>query len=162
MVEKKTYIKIIFILFLVISIDQVTKIIAYQHLFIENKIIHLNEILSLRPVWNNGISFGMFQNFGNYGRFTFAIIATMISCWLIWSSMKINKVSALAYLLIAGGALGNVLDRVFHGKVIDFIDFHYYNWHWPAFNFADTFIFIGVVLFFYSEFILSKRKNDDY
>ena len=162
MVDKRKYIRIIFILFLVISIDQVTKIIAYNHLFIENKIVHVNAILSLRPVWNNGISFGMLQDFGNYGRFTFSIIAIIISCWLIWSSMKINKISALSYLLIAGGALGNVLDRVFHGKVIDFIDFHYHNWHWPAFNFADSFIFIGVALFFYSEFILLKEKNNDY
>tara|TARA_B100001996_G_C18521063_1_gene539270 strand:+ start:286 stop:774 length:489 start_codon:yes stop_codon:yes gene_type:complete len=160
--NKRKYIRIFFILLLVISIDQVTKIIAYQQLFLENKVIHINTILSFRPVWNNGISFGMFQDFGNYGRFTFSIIAIIISCWLIWSSIKINKFSAIAYLLIAGGALGNVLDRIFHGKVVDFIDFHYYNWHWPAFNFADSFIFIGVALYIYSEFILSKEKNNDY
>ena len=75
MVNKSKYIRILFILLLVILIDQITKIIAYQQLFLENKIIHINTILSLRPVWNDGISFGMFQDFGNYGRFTFSIIA---------------------------------------------------------------------------------------
>ena len=125
MVNKRKYIRIFFILLLVISIDQVTKIIAYQQLFLENKVIHINTILSFRPVWNNGISFGMFQDFGNYGRFTFTIIAILISVWLIWSSINLQRLSSIGYILIAGGALGNATDRIIHGKVIDLIDSHY-------------------------------------
>ena len=105
---------------------------------------------------NNGISFGMFQDFGDYGRFTFTIIAFIISVWLIWSSINLQRLSSIGYILIAGGALGNATDRIIHGKVIDFIDFHYLDMHWPAFNFADSFIFIGVALFLYNEFFLSK------
>ncbi len=155
------YARVLLIIILVITSDQITKYIAYNNLFLENKIIHINSFLSMRPVWNSGISFGMFQGFGNFGRFTFSIIAIIISCWLIWSSLKVQNISSVGYIFIAGGALGNVIDRIIHGKVIDFIDFHYSNWHWPAFNLADSFIFIGVVLFFYNEFILLKEKKND-
>ena len=153
---KQKFLKIIIILFFTISIDQLSKSIAYKKLFLKDNIIYINEFLSLTPVWNKGISFGMFQDFGDYGRFTFTIIAFIISVWLIWSSINLQRLSSIGYILIAGGALGNATDRIIHGKVIDFIDFHYLDMHWPAFNFADSFIFIGVALFLYNEFFLSK------
>ena len=156
---KPKFLKIITILFFTILIDQITKSFAYKELFLTGQIIYVNDFLSLRPVWNNGISFGMFQDFGNYGRFTFTIIAILISVWLIWSSINLQKLSSIGYILIAGGALGNATDRIIYGKVIDFIDFHYLDMHWPVFNFADTFIFIGVSLFLYNEFFLSKEKK---
>ena len=160
---KQKFLKIIIILFFTISIDQLSKSIAYKELFLKDNIFYINEFLSLTPVWNKGISFGMFQDFGDYGRFTFTIIAFIISVWLIWSSINLQRLSSIGYILIAGGALGNATDRIIYGKVIDFIDFHYLDMHWPVFNFADTFIFIGVSLFLYNEFFLSKaKKKNDY
>ncbi len=156
---KQKFLKIIIILFFTISIDQLSKSIAYKELFLKDNIFYINEFLSLTPVWNKGISFGMFQDFGDYGRFTFTIIAFIISVWLIWSSINLQRLSSIGYILIAGGALGNATDRIIYGKVIDFIDFHYLDMHWPVFNFADTFIFIGVSLFLYNEFFLSKAKK---
>ena len=155
------FIQIILILFFTITIDQITKNIAYQELFLLKKIIHLTEYLSLRPVWNSGISFGMLQDYGNFGRFTFTIIAVIISIWLIWNSIYLKTISSIGYNLIAGGALGNAIDRIIYGKVIDFIDLHYLDNHWPAFNFADSFIFIGVTLFLYNEISFSKVKKND-
>lgn len=160
MINKNKLIEILLILLFTIIIDQITKLIAYRELFLMQKIIYVSDYLSFRPVWNNGISFGMFQNFGNYGRFLFTTIAILISIWLILSSINLQKFSSIGYNLIAGGALGNAIDRIIHGKVIDFIDFHYSEIHWPAFNFADSFIFIGVILFLYSEYFLKGRKND--
>ena len=159
MFPKQKFLRIIVILFFTILIDQTTKTIAYKELFLTDHIFYVNDFLSLRPVWNNGISFGMFQDFGNYGRFTFTTIAIIISAWLIWSSINLQKLSSIGYILIAGGALGNATDRIIYGKVIDFIDFHYLDMHWPVFNFADTFIFIGVSLFLYNEFFLSKATK---
>ena len=156
---KQKFLKIIIILFFTISIDQLSKSIAYKELFLKDNIFYINEFLSLTPVWNKGISFGMFQDFGDYGRFTFTIIAFIISVWLIWSSINLQRLSSIGYILIAGGALGNATDRIIYGKVIDFIDFHYLDMHWPVFNFADTFIFIGVSLFLYNEFFLSKATK---
>tara|TARA_B100001175_G_C19248790_1_gene513653 strand:- start:105 stop:593 length:489 start_codon:yes stop_codon:yes gene_type:complete len=149
------------LLLIVITTDQVSKLIAYQSLFLKNQIFEINSFISFIPVWNDGISFGMFQNLGLPGRYFFTIIAFLISFWLIWYSRKLPKMSAIGYILIAGGAIGNALDRIIHGKVVDFIDFHYLNWHWPTFNIADSFIFIGVVLFLYNElFLIKGHKNE--
>ena len=111
MITKYKLIEILVILLFAISIDQLTKTIAYHELFLLKKVVHVSNFLSLRPVWNNGISFGMFQDFGNYGRFTFTIIAIIISAWLIYSSINLQKFSSVGYNLIAGGALGNAIDR---------------------------------------------------
>ena len=157
---KKFLIGVILILSLTISIDQITKYIAFIVLFKEQQVLIINPYLNFRPVWNDGISFGMLQGYGNVGRVTFVIIACIISLWLIVYSKKLNILGFIGYNMIAGGAIGNVIDRVIYGKVIDFIDVHYKGYHWPTFNMADSFIFIGVLLFIYNELIILRgRKN---
>ena len=157
---KKFIIGVILILFLTILLDQLTKYIAFIVLFKEKQVLIINHYLNFIPVWNDGISFGMLQGYGNFGRVSFIIIALIISVWIIIYSKKLNTIGFIGYNMIAGGAIGNVIDRVIHGKVVDFIDFHYKEYHWPAFNMADSFIFIGVLLFIYSELIVSKGKKN--
>ena len=157
----KRFIKnVILIIFLTIFLDQLTKYIAFIFLFKEKQLLIINEYLNFRPVWNDGISFGMFQGYGDFGRFIFIIIASIISLWIIIYSKRLNTIGFIGYNMIAGGAIGNVIDRVIHGKVIDFIDFHYKEYHWPAFNMADSFIFIGVLLFLYNELIVLRGKKN--
>tara|TARA_B100001057_G_C22666073_1_gene877891 strand:- start:319 stop:804 length:486 start_codon:yes stop_codon:yes gene_type:complete len=157
---KKFIISVILILSLTIFLDQLTKYIAFIFLFKENQVLIINHYLNFRPVWNDGISFGMFQGYGNFGRFIFIIIALMISLLIILYSKKLNTFGFIGYNMIAGGAIGNVLDRVIHGKVIDFIDVHYEEYHWPTFNIADSFIFIGVLLFICNELIALRGKKN--
>ncbi len=158
---KKFLISVILILSLTIILDQITKYLAFIFLFKDNVVLIINDFLNFRPVWNDGISFGMFQGYGNLSRAIFIIIALIISFWIIIYSKKLKNTSFIGYNMIAGGAIGNVIDRVIHGKVIDFIDFHFRGYHWPTFNIADSFIFIGVLLFLYNELIFLKvRKND--
>ena len=157
---KKFIISVILILSITIILDQLTKYIAFIFLFKEKQVLIINHYLNFRPVWNDGISFGMLQGYGNFGRITFIIIALIISVWIIIYSKKLNTIGFIGYNMIAGGAIGNVIDRVIHGKVVDFIDFHFKDYHWPAFNMADSFIFIGVLLFIYSELIVSKGKKN--
>ena len=102
----------------------------------------------------------MLQGYGNFSRVAFIIIALIISLWIIIYSKKLNTIGFIGYNMIAGGAIGNVIDRIVHGKVIDFIDVHYKAYHWPAFNMADSFIFIGVLLFLYDEFIVIRGKKN--
>ena len=102
----------------------------------------------------------MLQGYGNFGRISFIIIAISISLWIILYSKKLNMIGFVGYNMIAGGALGNVIDRLIHGKVIDFIDLHYKEYHWPTFNMADSFIFIGVLLFLYNELIVIRGKKN--
>ena len=160
MTIQKFILYVIYILFLTIIIDQITKYFAFIYLFKQNQIITINDFLNFRPVWNDGISFGMLQGYGNFGRVLFIIIALIISLWIIIYSKKLNTFGFVGYNIIAGGAIGNVIDRVIHGKVIDFIDVHYEEYHWPAFNMADSFIFIGVLLFLYNELIVIRGKKN--
>ena len=157
---KKFIIGVILILFLTILLDQLTKYIAFIVLFKEKQVLIINHYLNFRPVWNDGISFGMLQGYGNFGRISFIIIAISISLWIILYSRKLNIFGFVGYNMIAGGALGNVIDRLIHGKVIDFIDLHYKEYHWPTFNMADSFIFIGVLLFIYNELTVFKGKKN--
>ena len=146
---------LIFLIF--IFFDYVSKLWAIENLFMQYRSIELTSFLSMTPVWNSGISFGFFQGSGELGRYGFTGFAFGVSIWLIYSSIKLPRYSSLGFILIASGAVGNAIDRILYGKVVDFIDFHIEDLHWPAFNLADTIIFIGATLFLYNQFFTIER-----
>ena len=146
---------LIFLIF--IFFDYVSKLWAIENLFMQYRSIELTSFLSMTPVWNSGISFGFFQDSGELGRYGFTGFAFVVSVWLIYSSIKLPRYSSLGFILIASGAIGNAIDRILYGKVVDFIDFHIEDLHWPAFNVADTIIFIGAILFLYNQFFTIER-----
>ena len=146
---------LIFLIF--IFFDYVSKLWAIENLFMQYRSIELTSFLSMTPVWNSGISFGFFQESGELGRYGFTGFAFGVSIWLIYSSIKLPRYSSLGFILIASGAIGNAIDRILYGKVVDFIDFHIEDLHWPAFNLADTIIFIGAVIFLYNQFFTIER-----
>ena len=135
LIKSNLKLSIFFIPFSVLLIDQIFKYLIYVNLFIEFRIIKIFPFLNLVPVWNSGISFGM----------SIPIFASN------WSNLE-----RIGAGFISGGALGNAIDRIIHGKVIDFIDFHSYGIHFPTFNFADTFISLGVVTLLFASF---KKKD---
>ena len=146
------------LVFLVLTyLDHISKLWAIENLFIKYQSIELTSFLSLTPVWNSGISFGFFQDSGQIGRYGFTIFAFLVSVWLIFSSFKLPRYSALGFILIASGAIGNAIDRIIYGKVVDFIDFHIEDLHWPVFNLADIIIFVGAVLFIYNQLFTIER-----
>ena len=146
---------LIFLIF--IFFDYVSKLWAIENLFMQYRSIELTSFLSMTPVWNSGVSFGFFQDSGELGRYGFTGFAFGVSIWLIYSSIKLPRYSSLGFILIASGAIGNAIDRILYGKVVDFIDFHIEDLHWPAFNLADTIIFIGATLFLYNQFFTIER-----
>ena len=146
---------LIFLIF--IFFDYVSKLWAIENLFMQYRSIELTSFLSMTPVWNSGISFGFFQDSGELGRYGFTGFAFGVSIWLIYSSIKLPRYSSLGFILIASGAIGNAIDRILYGKVVDFIDFHIEDLHWPAFNVADTIIFVGAILFLYNQFFTIER-----
>ncbi len=96
-------------------------------------------------VQNTGISFGLFSDFPGAGVWILSGLAIVICLVLLRLMFRTeDTVSIMSFGLIIGGALGNVIDRILYGGVTDFLDFHAFNYHWPAFNLADSFIFIGV------------------
>ena len=89
-------------------------------------------------VWNTGAAFSLFANGGGWQRYFFIGIAVMVSIFLIKLNLENrHKGEAIAYSHILGGAIGNLIDRVFRGYVVDSYDFYWLDWHWPAFNLAD-------------------------
>ena len=150
--------KLLLIFLVFIYLDYVSKLWAIENLFIKYQSIELTSFLSMTPVWNSGISFGFFQDSGELGRYGFTGFAFGVSIWLIYSSIKLPRYSSLGFILIASGAIGNAIDRILYGKVVDFIDFHIEDLHWPAFNLADTIIFVGAFLFLFNQFFTAESS----
>ena len=112
------------------------------------QIIPVTAFFNLVHVWNTGAAFSILADAGGWQRWFFIALATGISAWLALALLKPRQQpEAAAYCLILGGALGNLADRVFRGYVVDSLDFHWNGWHWPAFNFADLAITLGVGIF---------------
>ena len=124
----------------------------------QNPQIYFNQYLSFVYVQNNGISFGLFDNFAN-GKMIFAILQASIAFVLLFFMIKAQYFHlTIAFSLIIGGAFGNVIDRLQNGAVTDFIDFHIAGYHWPAFNLADSAIFLGVMILLACEIFFKKSK----
>ena len=124
--------------------------------------IFSSKFLNIYLIWNEGIAFGLFSSNENniYNILTLLIIFVIIIIfYMITKSQGLQKYSLL---MILGGALGNVFDRILYKSVPDFIDFHINEFHWFIFNVADIFITIGVICMILTELIASnKKKNED-
>ena len=138
------------IFLLLIVADQATKQVMLDLIFDPPRRVEILAILNLVPVWNRGMSFGMLADSGALVPVGLTGLAVAVSTWLFWMVPRLNRVQRLSAAFIAGGAIGNALDRLRYGKVVDFIDLHYAGVHWPAFNLADAAITIGAVLWGYS------------
>ena len=153
-------IEILLLIIFLVLIDQCMKI-SISKIMLNNSFedIKLLPFLNIVFVRNTGVSFGMFSEWGILGRYFFSIFSIMVGSFLILLAIfSDTKLFRISLGLISSGALGNAIDRVYFGGVIDFIDFFIYNYHWPAFNFADIFITIGVVLLLFDN--IFNKKND--
>ena len=121
--------------------------------------IFSSKFLNIYLIWNEGIAFGLFsfdeKNLYNYLTIFIFIIVVFVLFWII----KSKGIQKYALLMIFGGAIGNLFDRIIYRAVPDFIDLHINNFHWFIFNIADIFISIGVFLMILLEFIV-KDKNE--
>jgi signal peptidase II len=110
-------------------------------------------------VWNPGISFGMFGGDKALEPWILVGLTAVISTGLmIWLVRERHRPTALALGLVLGGAVGNVVDRLRHGAVVDFLDFHIAGFHWPAFNVADSAIVVGALLLVAESFMGKKKE----
>ena len=152
--------EIILVVIFLVLFDQCTKIFISKVMLNNNfNDIKLLPLLNIVYVRNTGISFGMLSEGGLLGRYffsTFSIVAGTLLVLLAVFSEK--KLLCLSLSLVAAGAFGNAIDRIYFGGVIDFIDFFVYNFHWPAFNFADIFITLGVVILLFDNIFYKKNE----
>ena len=147
---------------LVFLADQLSKqwVLANFDLFESVKLLPFFNFTYVR---NYGAAFSFLSEAGGWQRWLFTLVAvgfsTLLTVWLRKQSASLWKLN-LAYTLVIGGALGNLIDRLMHGFVVDFIDFYWGKSHYPAFNIADSAIFIGAVLIIWDSFFNSESKQD--
>ena len=147
-------------LFIIISLfffDFLTKKIINYYIEIGN-IISINNFLDFTHIHNYGISFGLFAGF--LPIWLIIILGTIITIILFyWMIISANKLEKWGILLIISGAISNIGDRLLNGYVIDFIFFNYRGFYWPAFNFADVYISIGILIIIVESIKMFKKGN---
>ena len=131
----------------VLVLDQITKY-AVRQSFSLHEVVEVTSFFNMLLVYNRGAAFSLLADAGGWQRELFVAIAVTASVWIAWLLRKhpTETLFCLALSLILGGALGNVIDRIAIGGVVDFLDFHAFGYHWPAFNVADIGISCGAVL----------------
>ena len=142
----------------IVWLDQWSKILAVEtfthSLDMQEVFPFLNFILR----FNKGISYSFFNDLGGYSNLILGIFNSIVLVFLLVWVFKINNwLSTLSMALVIGGGIGNIIDRIRHGAVIDFIDFHINNWHFAVFNIADSFITIGITCFVLMMYIEERR-----
>lgn len=138
---------------LVAALDQLSKWVIVAHVMNPPVQIEVTSFFNLVLAHNRGVSFGMFAAGSELGKWILVGLALIISGFLVrWLFQSSSPFSIIALGLILGGAVGNVIDRVLIGAVVDFLDFHAFGTHWPAFNVADTTIFLGAAGLIFESF----------
>ena len=155
---KKNIFYFFFILFIFI-LDRISKLWIISIFNLENNLeIKISSFINLNLIWNKGIAFGLFS-YGEkfeYNLLTGLII--MIIAIVFWMIIKTKGFEKYGFLMILGGALGNIFDRLYYSAVPDFIDIYYKNFHWFVFNVADIFITVGVLMLIINEITIKNHK----
>ncbi len=147
---------------LVVVLDQITKYIADTSLDYRVP-VNVMPSLNMTLVYNQGAAFSFLSDAGGWQRWFFMALSLIISIVLIvWLRTvdKNRRYLAWGLALILGGAIGNLIDRTLYGHVIDFIDAYYRSWHWPAFNIADSAIFLGACLLILDMFTYKEQTKE--
>ena len=144
----------------VLLLDQATKLIALAKLALHEPVA-LAPFLNLTLVYNKGAAFGFLSSASGWQNLFFigvALVAGAVILYLLRRLGDNDRLLAVALMLVLGGAIGNLLDRLLYGHVVDFIDVYYRGWHWPAFNVADSAITIGAILIALDALGIGKRS----
>ncbi|MDH5392980.1 MAG: signal peptidase II [Gammaproteobacteria bacterium] len=145
--------------FVIIVIDQITKQIADNSLQLYERVSVL-PFFNITLAFNEGAAFSFLSDAGGWQRWFFLVLTLVISSVLFfWLKKSDNKTESLAISLVLGGAIGNFIDRLIFGHVIDFLDVYYKSYHWPAFNVADMAISGGVMLLILVTFLQKPEKT---
>ena len=146
----------------IVLLDQATKAIVDRRMPLHYSIPIIDGFFNLTYIRNTGAAFGIFSGAHEVFRLPFLIGVSVLASGFILVMLKrlredaTGLITALAFIL--AGAVGNLIDRIFHGEVIDFFDVYWKQYHWPAFNIADSFITIGVAI---TIFYLIRAKGED-
>ena len=150
------------IIVVIFAIDRISKIYILKIVEVENSVdIYLASFLNLNLIWNKGIAFGLFSYDQSFIYNFITILIVIISVVILFIIIKAEDYRGYFFILILGGSLGNLYDRLYYFAVPDFIDFHINNFHWFIFNVADIFISLGVICLIFVELFLNKRVKNE-
>lgn len=143
---------------IVILLDQLSKI-TISKLFVYGESLPVTSFFNLVLAYNRGAAFSFLANESGWQRHLFTVIGILAALFIIYLIINhsTQRLFCLALALILGGAIGNVIDRIMYGHVIDFLDFYYARTHFPAFNLADSAISLGAGLFILDELLRVKK-----
>ena len=152
-----------FILFFIISsilvLDQTTKYLVRVELPLHVP-VNITSFFNLFLTYNKGVSFSLFSNNSAYGPVLLALLSILVSLGIVyWIKKEQNIVLKVALTFILGGAISNVIDRIYLGQVVDFLDFHAFGYHWPAFNIADSAICLGAFIILTRVFFDKEKEQ---
>ncbi len=145
---------------LIVAVDQLTKL-AIERVFNYGDVRPVTGFFNLVLTYNKGAAFSFLAGASGWQKQFLIGIAAAASVVIVYLLARhgTQKLFSLALALILGGAIGNVIDRIAHGHVIDFLDFHWRGWHWPAFNVADSAIVCGAALLIIDELRRVRRSK---
>jgi len=147
----------------VLAADQFSKALALSHLSRVYSLKVIDGFFSLTLVLNPGVAFGFFSHSPAAWKAAALLllsgVTVVVLLWYYFCCHGLTRLARVAFSLVVGGALGNMLDRFRFAKVVDFLDFYWRSYHWPAFNLADAAITVGVVLLLF-DVLQQNRKND--
>ena len=145
----------------VLVLDQASKWVVLTQIMDPPRAIEVTGFFNLVLVYNTGVSFGLFGGVAAaWKSWALGGLALAISAGLlVWLAREPERLLGLAVGLIVGGALGNALDRAHQPGVVDFLDFYLFGWHWPAFNLADSSIFLGVTILVFDGLFRERVRS---
>ena len=158
---KNFYLNLV-ILLIVFVLDRTTKLYILNLAEVETEVdVYITPYLNLFLIWNKGIAFGLFSIDANIIYNFITILIGFIIITILFMMLKSNNIQGYFFALIAGGALGNFYDRIVYTAVPDFIDLHFYDFHWFVFNVADIFITIGVFCLILVELFFNNKNTNE-
>ena len=158
---KNFYLNLVIIL-VVFIFDRTTKLYILKLAEVETSVdIYITPFLNLFLIWNKGIAFGLFSIDGSVIYNFITILIGLIIIGIIFMMLKNNNIQRYFFALIAGCAFGNFYDRIVYTAVPDFIDLHFYGFHWFVFNVADIFITIGVFCLILVELFFNNKNTNE-
>ena len=145
------------IIILIFFLDRITKIYILNILETNGDVdIFVNNFLNIILVWNTGIGFGLFSFEKIFFYNIITVLIILINLIILYFALNYNNFKSYFFVMILGGSLGNLFDRIYYSAVPDFIDLNYNNFHWFVFNVADIFISIGIVCLIFVELFFNK------
>ena len=151
------------IILVIFLIDRISKTYILKIAELENTVdIYINSYLNFYLIWNKGIAFGLLSYNENYIYNMVTLAITIIVIAILIMVIKAKGFRKYSLILVLGGSLGNLFDRIYYSAVPDFIDFHINNFHWFVFNVADIFITLGIICLIFDEIFVNNKKNEKF